>query len=75
MKPQDLIFIIILIGLLLTRKPKWLVIAGLVCLVAAIPLFGFWIFFTAQRLTYYALGFFWVAVLVFLFDEYKKNNS
>lgn len=74
MKPQDLIFIVALVGLLLTRKPKWLVIAGLVCLVLAIPLFSFWIFFTAQRLTYYAIGLFLISTLYYLFNSRKNQR-
>jgi hypothetical protein len=66
MKPQDVIFIVVIGSFLLLRKPKWLIVAGLVCLILSIPLFGFWIFFTAERLVYYAGGFFLVAALVFL---------
>jgi len=72
MKPQDLIFFIVLAIILYIGKPKWLVIAGLICLLISIPLFSFWVFFTAQRLTYYALGFFLTSVIVFLIQTRRK---
>lgn len=61
MKPQDIMFIMILGILVLVRKPSLFVVAGLVSLVFAIPLFSTWVFFTAQRLTWYA-GFFFLAI-------------
>lgn len=69
MKPQDILFIVILLALLITRKPKWLAIAGFVCLIASVPLFHFWIFFTAQRLIYYAWAFFLITALIILFKK------
>lgn len=66
MKPQDLVFIVLIIVLFLIKKPRAMVVAGLICLLFAIPLFGFWIFFTAQRLTYYAAGFFLLASISYL---------
>jgi hypothetical protein len=58
MKIQDIGFIIAIILLLVARKPKLFVYAGLASLVLAIPLFAKWIFFTAERLTWYSAGFF-----------------
>lgn len=63
MKIQDIVFFIILGILLLINKPRWYVYAGLICLVIAMPLFAGWIFFTAERLTWYAGAFFLLAVL------------
>lgn len=71
MKPQDLLFIAVLGILIGLRKPKLLIIAGLVCIVLAIPLFQFWVFFTAQRLLYYAAGFFLAAVVMLGFRNRK----
>jgi len=71
MKPQDILFIIFLLGLFFFRKPRILVWAGLVCLFLSIPLFAHWVFFTAERLVMYAAGFLFVAILLFLF----KNKS
>lgn len=66
-KPQDLLFIVILITLLLKRSPNLLVVFGLTSLFLSIPLFQQWVFFTAQRLTWYAFVFFLIALLLNLF--------
>lgn len=63
-KPQDLTFFIVLALLLLKRNTRWFVYAGLVSLALSIPLFAKWIFFTAERLTWYAAVFFLIAVLL-----------
>jgi len=73
MKPQDILFILILIILIFKKKPKWLVIAGLTCLLIAIPLFATWTFFTAERLTWYSAGFFLIAI-VFSILEAKNER-
>lgn len=65
MKLQDIVFIIILIFLLWKRKPEWFVWGGLIFLVISIPLFAFWVFFTAERLAYYAWAFFVLGVIFF----------
>lgn len=64
MKIQDIAFIITLFVLLFIRKPKLFVIAAVACLIFAIPLFAQWIFFTAQRLTWYAFAFFLIALIL-----------
>lgn len=56
-KLQDIGFVTILIILIVRRKLKAFVFAGLVCFVLAIPLFALHIFFTAERLTWYAVAF------------------
>lgn len=71
MKVQDLLFFIIAGILIISRKPRLLVSAGLFCLVLAIPLFARWIFFTAERLTWYAAGFFFVFTLFSLLKPHK----
>lgn len=71
MKPQDILFILILLALLFWRKPRFLVSAGLVCFILSIPLFSFWVFFTAERLVMYAAGFLLMAVILFLFTLKK----
>lgn len=71
MKPQDIIFVVFFTGLLLTRKIIWLVYAGLGCLIFAIPLFAKWIFFTAERMTWYAAAFFLAFTLISLFKPHK----
>ncbi len=73
MKIQDVIFLIVLAGIILTRKPKLLVFAGLGSLILAIPLFAKWVFFTAERLTWYAAGFFLIFTLYRLFQTQTKE--
>lgn len=64
MKPQDIIFfIVVLVGLMLGR-PKYFVWIGLLSLCLAIPLFARWIFFTAERLTWYAAGYFMISIVL-----------
>ena len=64
MKLQDLTFLVVFAALLLIRRPVLLVWAGLVSLILAIPLFAAWIFFTAERLTWYAAAFFAAFILI-----------
>lgn len=66
MKPQDAVFFLALAVLLVLRKPRMLVIAGLGCLMLAIPLFATWTFFTAERLTWYAAAFFVTFIIISL---------
>jgi hypothetical protein len=70
MKPQDIIFIIIIIILIWKKSPKLSIATGLISLFLAIPLFHFWIFFTAERLTWYATIFFLLAIITI----YIKKN-
>ena len=71
MKPQDVLFFIVLFALLFVKKPKAFVVAGLLCIVLSIPFFSFWVFFTAERLIWYAAGFLLVAIAFFLFQNTK----
>lgn len=71
MKPQDILFILVLVGLFYKKNPKFFVIAGSACLLVSIPLFATWTFFTAERLTWYAAGFFLIAIV---FSIWKKNE-
>jgi hypothetical protein len=63
MKVQDLIFLVIFILVLIKRDSKISAIAGLVCLALSIPLFYLWIFFTGERLVWYAAAFFLLSIL------------
>lgn len=58
MKPQDLIFLFVVIVLFMWKKHAPWYMAALVSLALAIPLFFLHIFFTAERLTWYAAAFF-----------------
>jgi len=71
-KPQDILFIIVLILLLIKRSPKLFVSAGIVCLLLAIPLYYKWIFFTAQRFTLYA---FVLILLAILFNLIRMRHN
>jgi hypothetical protein len=73
MKIQDIGFIVVLLVLLCWRNPKLLIAAGLISLILSIPLFSAWIFFTAQRLTYYAAAFFLVAIVLYLISNKKRQ--
>lgn len=63
-KPQDTLFVIVLLLLLLRRDPKLFVWAGIISLLISMPLFYKWIFFTAERLVVYAFVFILVATLL-----------
>lgn len=66
MKIQDLIFIIIFLLVAVKKDSKISTIVGILCLLAAIPLFALWIFFSAQHLVYYSAAFFLLSVLLLL---------
>ncbi len=73
-KIQDLAFILVFLLVFWRRSSKLAVSIGLFCLVLAIPLFKFWIFFTAERLTWYAAAFFAYSIILQLFELLKKGN-
>lgn len=73
MKIQDIGFFFILAILIVFRKRRWLVFAGLFSLVASIPLFAKWVFFTAERLTWYAAAFFIAALIMNLIPERRVS--
>ncbi len=77
MKIQDIAFFVVLALLILKRNPKLMVACGIFFLMLSIPLFYFWIFFTAQRLTWYAAGFFLLAIAFYLFNfkKHADNNT
>ncbi len=64
MKPQDIVFFLVLAILIYKRSSRLCTIAGLLCLIVAIPLFAKWVFFTAERLTWYAAALFLLAILL-----------
>ena len=72
MKPQDILFIIVLLFLLWRRSPRYLVVAALVCLTASMPLFHFWVFFTAERFVDYAVGFLFIAICIFIYKGVRE---
>ncbi len=64
MKIQDIVFFVIVILLIVKPKPKIAAILGLASIIISVPLFYLHIFFTAQRLTMYAAGFFLIEVII-----------
>jgi len=66
MKPQDIGFIVVFLILLLIRKEKAFLIAGLSCFLLAIPLFARWIFFTGERLVWYGAAFIFATIVLML---------
>lgn len=69
MKIQDILFIIVFILVLLKRDSRISTITGLICLALSIPLFAFWIFFTAQHLVWYAFAFFLLSIILLIKDK------
>ena len=74
MKSQDVFFILVFLLLLYRNSPHSTVISGVLCLVVSIPLFGLWIFFTAERLTWYAASFFLLGAFQYLFILKRRNT-
>ena len=72
MKIQDIIFLILVLTVIWSKSKKLAVVLGLACLVLAIPLFKYWIFFTAERLTWYAAAFFLIAIGLQLVKQFKS---
>jgi hypothetical protein len=66
MKVQDFIFFVAFAILFALRRPIYFVYAAVFSLLLAIPLFTFRIFFTAERLTWYAAAFICSYVVVSL---------
>ncbi|MSU25810.1 MAG: hypothetical protein EXS44_00915 [Candidatus Levybacteria bacterium] len=73
MKLQDILFFIIFFVLFIKNNSKLTTITGLTCLVISMPLFFFWIFFTAERLTWYAGAFFFLSISQLIFSEIRSN--
>ncbi len=74
MKPQDIAFICVLAVLIGLRRPILFVWAGLGSLLLAVPLFARWVFFTAERLTWYAAAFFLCFIVFDSFAHYSRQS-
>lgn len=74
MKPQDVVFFIALAFLLYKKNPKLFALAGVISLIVSIPFFNLWVFFTAQRLTWYAAGFFLFSIILSIIKLRKIND-
>lgn len=75
MKFQDIFFVAFLIFLIIFRRnsPKTFIVLGIICFVISVPLFYFWIFFTAQRVVMYGAGFVLLGLLLEI-SKYKSNR-
>lgn len=72
MKIQDICFILLFLLVAWRRNNRLATVTGLACLVLAMPLFGFKIMlFTAERLTWYAAGFFLYSTILLLISSKK----
>lgn len=74
MKVQDLIFGLFFLFVAWRQSEKLAVILGLSFLLAAALLFGFSIFFTAERLSWYAAAFFAQAITFQLMKAIKEKK-
>ncbi|MBI2430659.1 MAG: hypothetical protein HYV39_01440 [Candidatus Levybacteria bacterium] len=72
MKIQDVFFILVIGIILYKQDPKLAVVLGILSLMLSIPLFSLWIFFTAERLTWYAGAFFFLSVFFYLAQKGKE---
>lgn len=72
LKPQDLLFLTVFFLLLFKRDAKLFALAGVIFLIASIPLFSKWVFFTAQRLTWFAFLFFATSMILNIFKLKNK---
>lgn len=73
MKIQDVVFAVTLAFLVYKASSKWSAAVGILSLIASIPLFTAWVFFTAERLTWYAAGFFILAAVQTLSRKLSKT--
>lgn len=64
LKPQDLLFVVVFVLLFIKRDPRLFASAGLIYIALSIPLFSQWVFFTAQKLVWFAFLFFLTAVVL-----------
>lgn len=71
LKLQDLAFLLVFGGVLISRSWRLAAVIGITALLLAIPLFKFWIFFTAERLTWYSGAFSLISVIFLSFSKNK----
>lgn len=65
MKFQDILFLFAILFAAWRGKSRISVLAGIACILIAMSLFKLWVFFTAERLTWYAAAFFLLAIVQF----------
>jgi hypothetical protein len=74
MKPQDIVFLLFLAFLLYKRNSRLLVASGILFLLLSMPLFAKWIFFTAERFTWYAAALFLTVICIQLISLKKLKR-
>lgn len=74
MASQDYLFLVILSIVVYFRSALVSTVVGLCCIVFALPLFALWIFFTAERLTWYSVTFFLLAIIFTLSKSKRKKE-
>jgi hypothetical protein len=79
MKLQDVILVLIGCALLVKRDARVCFMAGLACILISIPFFASWVFFTGQRLLWYAAVYFMSGIIFSLrdmkLDQTKRINT
>jgi uncharacterized membrane protein YqjE len=75
MKPQDIVFIIGFLVVLYKRNSNLSVGIGILLLLLSVPLFSFWVFFTAERLVMYAAAFFLLAIIFNIISLNRGKNN
>lgn len=73
MKPQDIAFVVTLAVLLFLKKPIVFVYTGLICILLSIALYSRWVFFTGERLIWYAVFYFFVFSILMLLNKHKES--
>jgi len=71
MKIQGIVFILVFIFLIF-KNYRWSVVTGLVSILLSIPLFALRIFFTAEHLVWYSVGFLLLAIVKMITEEIKS---
>jgi len=74
MKIQDVFFIFLFLFIIWRKTPLLAVFMGILFLIGSIFLFSFSVFFTAERLTWYAAAFILYAVVFNLLNGNKNEN-
>lgn len=75
MKIQDIVFFVFFIIPFFRKDSRLAVVFGVISLLISIPLFATWVFFTAERLVWYAAAFFILALWLYSLRITKKNKK
>jgi hypothetical protein len=73
MKPQDILFFLVVLILIYKHNSRFTALIGLFCLIFSIPLFAKWVFFTAERLTWYAAACFFLSIVFYYTHVFKDK--